>query len=180
MVGSRIMKKVTKKRWHPRNNEGQFSIVAIKSLPVEVVASVGSHFFIDLHNLKKCSKDFFDVADDNYVWQRVFLNTLDITKWYPTDKEVSFLERCRKSKNMESLYKKVLREYFKGNNDGLETLKIVAQKGHKEAKYVCGMILLCSKDDEVRKQGLEHMRFLRKSKCVVSCRKKVKLTTHLD
>jgi len=37
-----------------------------------------------------------------------------------------------------------------------------------------GMILLCSENHESRRQGLEHLRFLRKSKCVVSSRSKVK------
>lgn len=36
------------------------------------------------------------------------------------------------------------------------------------------MILLCSENHESRRQGLEHLRFLRKSKCVVSSRSKVK------
>ncbi|RHN63787.1 hypothetical protein MtrunA17_Chr4g0062091 [Medicago truncatula] len=40
-----------------------------------------------------------------------------------------------------------------------------------------GMILLCSENHESRKQGLEHMRFLRKSKCIVSSRSKVKYLT---
>ncbi|XP_057425258.1 putative F-box protein At1g67623 [Lotus japonicus] len=78
---------------------------------------------------------------------------------------------------MESLYREGLREYFgnpNGKINGLEILKVAAQNGHKEAKYVCGMILLCSEDDELRKQGLEYMRFLRMSKCVVGSRKKVK------
>jgi len=35
------------------------------------------------------------------------------------------------------------------------------------------LILLCSKDDDLRKEGVEYMRFLRNAKCVVSCRNKV-------
>ncbi|KAH1103165.1 hypothetical protein GYH30_037240 [Glycine max] len=53
-------------------------------------------------------------------------------------------------------------------------LKIAALEGHMEAKYVFGMILLCSHDDELRKQGLEYMRFIRKSMCIIKCRNRVK------
>ncbi|XP_057418897.1 putative F-box protein At1g67623 [Lotus japonicus] len=182
MTGSRIKKKAKNKRRHTPNNESHSSSAAIKSLPrdllVEVIANVASHSFIDLHNLKKCSKDFLNATEDNYVWQQVSLETFPFIEWYPMEKKSSFLERCRKSGNIESLYREGLREYFNhdpsGNiNHGLEFLKVATQKGHKEAKYVYGMILLCSKDDDLRKQGLEHMRFLRKSKCVISCRKKV-------
>ncbi|XP_057444321.1 putative F-box protein At1g67623 [Lotus japonicus] len=178
-ASSRISKKARKKRRHAGNNEQHSSIVAIRSLPrdllVEVIASVASHSFIDLHNLKKCSKDLLDATEDNYVWQRVSLETFPLVQWHPNDKKLSFLERCKRSKNIESLYREGLREYFNhGKIDGLDTLKAAAQKGHKEAKYVYGMISLCSQDDASRKQGLEHMRFLRNSKSVVSSRKKVK------
>ncbi|XP_057418871.1 putative F-box protein At1g67623 [Lotus japonicus] len=144
---------------------------------VEVVAIVGSHSFADLHKIKVCCKDFLDAAEDSYVWRRVSLNMFPLIQWLPNDKASWFLNRCKECENVESIYREGLRKYFispNGKIDGLDMLKVAAQKNHKEAKYMCGMILLCSKDDELRKQGLEHMRFLRKSKCVVSCRNKVK------
>jgi len=91
-----------------------------------------------------------------------------------------FLKRCKENGNIETLFREGSREYFSYPNrniDGLDRLKIAAQKGHKESIYMYGMILLCSKDHESRKQGLEHMRFLRKSKCIVSSRKKVEYLT---
>jgi hypothetical protein len=66
------------------------------------------------------------------------------------------------SGNIEILFREGLREYFSypnGNIDDLERLKIAAQKGHKEAIYAYGMILLCSDDHESRKQGLENVFF---------------------
>ncbi|XP_061365209.1 F-box protein At2g35280-like [Gastrolobium bilobum] len=146
-----------------------------KDLLVEVVASVASHSFIDLHNMKLCCRGFLDAAEDKYVCKHVSLDKFPLIQWNPKEKELSFLKRCRESENMESLYREGLREYFScSNGDGLGSLKNAAQKGHKEAKYVYGMILLCSKDDELRKEGIEHMRFLRKSKCIIRCRKNVK------
>ena len=166
-----------KNRQHTYNN-GSSSTTAIKSLPkdllVEVVASVASHSFTDLHNMKLCCKDLLDATKDNYVFQQVSLDKFPLIQWLPNEKESSFLKRCRESQNLESLYREGLRECLgNGNIDGLESLNMAAQKGHKEAKYVYGMILLCSQDEELIKQGLKHMHFLRKSRCVIRTRNKV-------
>ncbi|XP_019449750.1 PREDICTED: putative F-box protein At1g67623 [Lupinus angustifolius] len=78
---------------------------------------------------------------------------------------------------MDILYREGLLQYLRvnigGGGCGVELLKIVAEKGHKEAKYVYGMIMLCSENEELRKHGLKHMRFLRESMCVIRCRKNV-------
>ncbi|KAK7330232.1 hypothetical protein VNO77_24420 [Canavalia gladiata] len=181
MALSRLMKKTKDDRRKGSRNNGASPIASIKSLPkhllVEVIASVASHSFVDLHSMKICCKDFLDASEENYVWRQVCLDKFPLIQFSPNDKVSSFLKRCRESENLESLYREGLREYFNypnGNIGGLESLKIASEKGHKEAKYVYGMILLCSQDDESRKQGLEHMRFLRKSKCIVECRKRVK------
>ncbi|XP_057452084.1 putative F-box protein At1g67623 [Lotus japonicus] len=164
-----------------RTRKSSYSTAAIKTLPkdllVEVVAVVASHSFKDFHNVKMCCKDFLDATEDNSVWKRVSLDTFPLIQWLPNDNVSSFLNRCRECGNIESLYREGLRKYFYDPNEkihGLDILKVTAQKGHKEAKYVCGMILLCSKDDELRKKGLEYMRFLRMFKCVVGSRNKVK------
>ncbi|KAJ1400856.1 F-box-like domain superfamily [Sesbania bispinosa] len=146
MTTSRLMKRATinKRRGRHTHTNGASS-TTIKSLPkdllVEVVATVASHSFNDLHNMKKCCRDFLDAAEDNLVWQRVSLDKFPLIQWNPNDKVSSFLKRCRESENMESLYREGLLEYFgcpSGNIDGLRSLKIAAQKGHKEAKYVYG------------------------------------------
>ncbi|XP_057418895.1 uncharacterized protein LOC130713112 [Lotus japonicus] len=176
----RLVKRKRSKRQHTR--KGAYSTTSIQTLPrdslVEVVATVAAHSFIDLHTIKLCCKDFLAAAPDRYVWQRVSLDTFPLIQWSPNNKETSFLNRCREYGNIESLYREGLRKYFNYPNgkidDGVRILKIAAEKGHNEVKYVCGMISLCSDDDEVRKLGLEYMHFLRKLKCVVSCRKKVK------
>ncbi|XP_057418877.1 putative F-box protein At1g67623 [Lotus japonicus] len=190
MVHPRLVKRARSKR--RRTHKLSYSTSSTKQLPstnpaaainllprdllVEVIAKVASDSFIDLHTIKTCWKDFLDATNDSYVWQRVSLDKFPLIHW-SNDKASWFLSRCRDSGNIESLFREGLREYFNcphGKMNSLEILKMAAQKGHKEAKYVYGMILLCSKNDELRKQGLENMRFLRKSKCVVSCRNKVK------
>ncbi|XP_057432113.1 putative F-box protein At1g67623 [Lotus japonicus] len=179
MTYSILVKWARHKRRSTRKGSHSTSTIKIllRDLLVEVVAKVASHSLIDLQNIKRCCKGFLDASEDSYVWQRVSLDTFLLIQWLPNDEVSSFLKRCRKCGNIESLYREGLREYFdypNGKIDGLEMLKVAAQKGHKEAKYVCGMILLCSKHKELRKQGLEYMRQLRNSKCVVSSRKKVK------
>ncbi|XP_057426595.1 uncharacterized protein LOC130720027 [Lotus japonicus] len=176
---SRLVKRPRSKRRHGR--KGPYSTTTIKKLSrdllVEVVATVASHSFTDLHNIKLCCKDFLDATEDSYVLRKVSLDTFPLIQWRPNGKTTSFLNRCRECGNMESLYREGLRKYFdypNGKIDGLEILKVAAENGHNEAKYVYGMISLCSKDDESRKQGLDYMRFLRKSKCVVGSRNKVK------
>ncbi|XP_057445002.1 putative F-box protein At1g67623 [Lotus japonicus] len=178
-TNSRLVKKTRSKRQHTR--KGSYSSTTIQELPrdllVEVVATVASNSFIDFNTIKICCRDFLDATEDNYVWHRVSLDNFPLIQWRPNDKVSSFLARCRECGNMESLYREGLQKYFgypDGKMDGLEILKATAQKGHKEAKYVCGVILLCSDDDKMRKQGLDYMRILRKFKCVIESRNKVK------
>ncbi|RYR31666.1 hypothetical protein Ahy_B01g056528 [Arachis hypogaea] len=135
-----------------------------KNLLVKIVASVASHSFIDLHNVKKSCKDLLEAAEDNYVFRRVSLDKL----FHP--------KRCKENQNTKSLYREGLRECLGNENaEGLRLLDMAAKKGHKEAKYVYNMILLCSsrQDKKLIELGLRHLRFLRESKCVVRTRKKV-------
>lgn len=177
------MKRVNNKKRHIHNNTSFSSNASmIKSLPrdllVELVISVTSHSFLDLYNMKICCKDFLEATNDKYVCQKVSLDQFPFIQWFPNKKASTFLKICRESDNTESLFREGLQEYFsypnKENIGALENLKMAMEKGHKEARYVYGMILLCANDDESRKQGLKHLRFLRKSKCVMSCRKKIR------
>ncbi|KAL2346555.1 hypothetical protein Fmac_000555 [Flemingia macrophylla] len=150
----------------------------IKSLPrdmlVEVVARVASDSVDDLCSIKKCCKDFLGASEDKRVWQHVSLDKFPLLPWFPNHKTFSFFQRCRESGNIEILYREALREFFNYPNGNISGLKMVAQENHMEAKYIYGMILLCSHDDVLRKEGFEYMRFLRKSKCIVRCRNNVK------
>ncbi|XLU42923.1 hypothetical protein S245_037737, partial [Arachis hypogaea] len=75
--------------------------------------------------------------------------------------------RCKENQNTKSLYREGLRECLGNENaEGLRLLDMAAKKGHKEAKYVYNMILLCSsrQDKKLIELGLRHLRFLRESK----------------
>ncbi|XP_057425906.1 uncharacterized protein LOC130719297 [Lotus japonicus] len=160
MTYSRLVKWARTKRRSTR--KGPNSTASLKSLPkdllVEVVATVASHSFTDLHAIKQCCKEFLDATEDRYVLQSVSLDTFPLIQWLPNNKASFFLNRCRENENVESLYREGLRKYFgnaNGKIDGLCIMNKAVQKGQNEAKYVCGMISLCSRDDELRKQGLE-------------------------
>ncbi|MED6127807.1 hypothetical protein PIB30_091656 [Stylosanthes scabra] len=161
------------------------TITTIQSLPkdllVEIVLSVASHSSDDLFNVKKNCKELLDVGKNNYVYRRISLDKFPFIPWRrsPTTEKLSlFLKRCKENQNTESLYREGLRECL-GNNEnmeeGLKNLDMAAKEGHKEAKYVYGMILLCSSSMENVKLvelGLGYLRFLRESKCVVRIRNK--------
>lgn len=99
---SRLVKKARSKR--QRSRKGPYPTSSIKTLPqdllVEVVATVASHSFVDLHAIKICCKDFLDATEDSYVWRKVSLDTFPLIQWYPNDKTSSFLNRCREYGNI--------------------------------------------------------------------------------
>ncbi|CAK8535590.1 unnamed protein product [Lathyrus sativus] len=167
------------------NNNESVSSSIMQSLPrdllLNVIAIIGSQSFIDLHKIKVCCKDFFEVAQERYVLQKISLDNFPFIQWIPNKNALLFFKRCVESKNSESLYRDGLLKYFNypnGNMAGLKSLKIAAQMGHKEAMYVYGIILLCSEDHESKNQGVEYMRALRKSKCIMSSRMKVQSLTN--
>jgi len=166
------------KRQHTNNNES--TLIPIKSLPqdllVNVIARVSSESYIDHYNMKVCCRDFFHASKDNYMWQQVSLEKFPLFSWLHEPVFDHFLQSCKESGNIEALYRDGLRQLsgYKGNIEkGIKDLKMAAEKGHLEAKYVYGLILLCSYDDDMRKQGVEYMQFLRNTKCVVNCRNKI-------
>ncbi|XP_058777038.1 putative F-box protein At1g67623 [Vicia villosa] len=157
----------------------------IQSLPRDLLfdmfASIGSQSFVDLHRMKICCKDFLELSEESYVLQNISLDNFPFIQWIPNENALIFLKRCVESENVESLYREGLREYFSypnGNKGGLESLKFAAQKCHKEAMYVYGMILMCSENRDSRKQGVEYLRSLRKSKCIMRTRKNVQYFTN--
>jgi len=111
-----IIKRGSNKRQH----------ATIQSLPrdllIEVVATLASQSFHDIHHMKICCKDFLQATEENYVLQKVSLDNFSLVQWFPNDKALSFLKHCTESGNIEILFREGLREYFSypnGNIDGL-------------------------------------------------------------
>ncbi|KAK4256623.1 hypothetical protein QN277_006326 [Acacia crassicarpa] len=174
MANLRVRKACSRRRRRRRSSS------AIKVLPkellMEVLARVASGSVSDLYKAKVCCREFLHASDNDYVYEHVSLEKFPLIPWFVTDKEFSFLKRCKESGNSESLYRDGMVEYFSSLNlnSGLESLRMASQKGHKDANYVYGMILICSDDEGERKQGLQLLRFLKMSKCIKRSRKRVK------
>ncbi|KAK1576113.1 hypothetical protein Q3G72_011068 [Acer saccharum] len=135
------------KRTKPNNKVG--SRCNIKSLPkdllTDVLARVASGSVADLFNVERSCKDLLEVGNDNYVLQHACMNSFYIAPdWHRSDKVSLFLRRCRESGNAEALFRQGMFEYFSllETESGLVLLQRAAHKGHIEATYVVGILLL--------------------------------------
>ncbi|XP_059633572.1 putative F-box protein At1g67623 isoform X2 [Cornus florida] len=173
---NRIIRKKTKP-------VGKVSTSAIKSLSgdllIEVLARVGSSSFTDLYNAKLCCREFLGAVEDDYILQKVSMDKFPIIPWTPSDELISFLNRCKESGNPEALYRQGLIEYFSSlrTESGLENLKRAAEKGHAEASYVYGIILVC-KGGQLKQEGLKLLNAVMSSKPrslrIKECRRRIK------
>jgi len=172
---SKAMKRRTKRREQHK--------VGIQSLPndllMEVLAKVASASFTDLFNAKVSCKDFYVLAKADYIFQHVSLEEFPLF-WYRRDHQVlSFLRRCKESGNADLLFREGIREYFTLKNQrlGLEFLEKASEKGHVEASYIYGLILICS-GGQLKQQGLQLLSSLIIDKLgglrIKECRRRVK------
>lgn len=153
----------------------------MKSLPHDLVAEIFTHLASDsLTNLiiaKQCCKDFYNIGNDAYVLQKASMDIFPVAPWPKTEKASLFLERCRNSGNAEAMFKWGMYEYFSLVKDsGLELLKGATEKGHVEATYVYGILLLfsgCEDKKQLAKTILSSLNNSEKFK-VGECRKRVK------
>ncbi|XP_076948746.1 putative F-box protein At1g67623 [Bidens hawaiensis] len=160
------------------------STITVKSLPkellVDVLARVASSSFTDLFNAKLSCKEFLDSTSDDCISQCISIDKFPIIHWFPPSKGVlSFLTHCFEKGNPESMFRQGMIDYFSQVNvkDGLELLKRAAEKGHSEATYAYGMILLSRGDDQSSQQGLNLLNSMNNSKSrnwnVQDCRNKI-------
>jgi hypothetical protein len=163
-----------------KNESNEAKETSFQSLPEpilkEIVAIVGSESVSDLHNFKMTSNYHGEVIHDNYVLEKVSFEQSPKIQWEPNENALAFLKQCEASGNLEVLWSEGLREFFNypiGNWEGREKLKIAAEGGHNIAKYVYGLIMLCSENDESRNEGIKHIRYLRMNKCLLHCRRKM-------
>ncbi|MFS8031341.1 putative F-box protein [Helianthus anomalus] len=150
-----------------------------KDLLIDVLARVASSSFTDLFNAKLSCKEFLESTKDDYIFQHISLDKFPVPHWFkPSQREYSFLTHCFKKGNPESLFRQGMIEYFKEVNVkfGLELLKMAVEKGHLEATYVYGMILLLGGDQSSQK-GLKLLNSMKYSRArhwnVRDCRDKV-------
>ncbi|KAM0021633.1 putative F-box protein [Helianthus debilis subsp. tardiflorus] len=129
-------------------------------------------FFLLLHSCK----DFLESTTNDYISQRISIEKFPITNWFKQNKRVlAFLSQCFNKGNPESLFRKGMIDYFTSVNveSGLMYLKRAVAKGHLEATYVYGMILLSSGDQ----QGLKLLNSMNCSRSrrlnVRGCRDKI-------
>ncbi|XP_076892051.1 putative F-box protein At1g67623 [Bidens hawaiensis] len=150
-----------------------------RDLLVDVLARVASSSFTDLFNAKISCKEFLDSTSDDCIAQSISIDKFPIIHWFPPSKSaISFLTHCFKKGNPESLFRQGMIDYFSlvNVNCGLEFLKKASEKGHSEATYVYGMILLSS-GDQSSQEGLNLLNCMNNSKSthwnVQDCRNKI-------
>ncbi|KAJ7955089.1 F-box protein [Quillaja saponaria] len=175
----RVLRAINKSRNKGRSN---YHASTIKSLPSEhlkeVLARVGSDSFIDLYMAKQTCKEFLRIAEDDYIYKNISMEKFPRVPWKPSNQVAQFLRRCEEAGNAEALFRRGMLEYFTHVRRELGTkyLRMAAQKGHMEARYVYGILLMCYNggDKVIKQKGFELLCLLRRDKCVTKCRKRVK------
>lgn len=156
----------------------------VGSLPgdllVDVLARVASSSFTDLFNAKLCCRDFLGAAEDESIFQHVSIDKFPVIHWFPpSDELLSFLNRCIDLGNPEAMFRQGMIEFFSlaRIETGLEYLRRATEKGHVEATYVYGMILL-SRGGQSSQQGLTILNSMKVSRSnylkIRECRAKIK------
>ncbi|GAB2294026.1 hypothetical protein Dimus_028242 [Dionaea muscipula] len=151
-ICTRRCTKAKKTTLRAKHRGGCRVLFSIESLPihvtVEILARVSSSSFTDLYNSKLCCKEFLKATEEDYVLQHTSIprDRFPVVPWTKEDKLVTFLKRCRECGNAEALYREGMVDYFSRMRieAGLENLKRAANKGHIEASYVYGIILVCT------------------------------------
>ncbi|XP_030960839.1 putative F-box protein At1g67623 [Quercus lobata] len=148
-----------------------------KDLWTEVLGHVASTSLADLFNVKLSCKDFSELAEDFYIFQQASLKKIPTNPFCLDEKASPFLKLCLNFGNPESLFRQGVIDYFSLGRikSGLEYLKRAADKGHLEATYVYGIILLCS-EGELKQEGLRILSTLKRSNSggLKECRKRTK------
>lgn len=144
-----------------RKVAGHGDRAGVGSLPgdllIDVLGRVASSSFIDLFNAKLCCRDFLSAAENEYIFQNISIDKFPVVHWFPPSDEVlSFLNSCKDRGNPEALFRQGMIECFSSGRGelGLEYLKKATEKGHIEATYVYGIILL-SKGGQSSQEGLK-------------------------
>ncbi|XP_021295070.1 putative F-box protein At1g67623 [Herrania umbratica] len=152
----------------------------IKSLPREMLAEIlkhaASNSITDFVNAQISCKAFLGASNDYQILENVSMANINFVPWYKCEK--IFLKKCKDAKNSEALYRKGMINCFNRRKleSGLCYLKKAAEKGHFEAKYTYGIILICL-GGELKRQGLQIVSSLDRTSSntrfkIASCRSK--------
>ncbi|XVF04762.1 hypothetical protein REPUB_Repub05bG0113100 [Reevesia pubescens] len=153
----------------------------VRSLPEEMLSEIlrhtASNSVTDFVNVKLSCKAFLGASNYDYIFENVSMEKHNFIPWRKREKV--FLKRCKDAKNPEALYRKGMVNCFSGRKaeSGLRLLylKKAVEKGHVEAIYAYGIILICL-GGELRKQGLQVVSTLNLTSCskesfkIASCR----------
>lgn len=181
--------KSTSNKQRYRRNLSSSSILSLPpELTTTILARLASNSLTDLFNAKLSSKHLFRAANDNYIFKHIAIGrAFERYKGYNKNEQLSsFIERCKECRNVEVLYRLGLSEFFSSEqHSGFENLKKAAEGGHVDATYVRGIILLCSRDEHARQQGLEILSLLKNShperlNLLRECRERLQLSAKTD
>ncbi|XVF04771.1 hypothetical protein REPUB_Repub05bG0113900 [Reevesia pubescens] len=155
----------------------------VRSLPEEILSEIlrhtASNSVTDFVNVKRSCKAFLGASIYDYIFENVSMEKYNFVPWRKSEKV--FFKRCKDAKNPEALYRKGMVNCFSRRKaeSGLRLryLKKAVEKGHVEAIYAYGIILICL-GGELRKQGLQVVSSLNLTSCskkkfkIASCRTK--------
>ncbi|MBA0720418.1 hypothetical protein Golax_008040 [Gossypium laxum] len=144
----------------------------------EILKHAASNSAADFVNARLSCKAVRAASNYDQIFENVSMEKLNFVPWRKSEKVLQ--KRCEAAQNAEALYRKGMMDCFslREFEFGLHCLKKAAEKGHVEAIYTYGIILICF-GGELREQGLRIISSLdltnsskRRTRIVTSCRLK--------
>uniref|UniRef100_M1BNA6 OJ1485_B09.11 protein n=1 Tax=Solanum tuberosum TaxID=4113 RepID=M1BNA6_SOLTU len=129
----------------------------IESLPrellIDIVERIASYSLKDLMRVKL--RVLNQVANEPSVYQKVTLVNFPYRRWSIVQEDISFLEMCRASGNLEALYRKGVFDFFNRNDPtALGMINQAADGGHIGASYVLTIISIFNGGESMREGGM--------------------------
>ncbi|GMI81855.1 hypothetical protein HRI_001854800 [Hibiscus trionum] len=144
----------------------------------EILTHVASNSITDFVNFRLSCKAFLEASNHAYIFGNVSLEKFDFIP--RTKSEENFQNLCKAANNPEALYRRGMIDCFSRRKpkSGLRWLRKATERGHVEAIYTYGIILICF-GGKLREEGhqvvksLGLVKFNKTSlRIVVGCRSK--------
>ncbi|XP_061355514.1 uncharacterized protein LOC133300043 [Gastrolobium bilobum] len=134
-------------------------------LLLRIFGNVSSESIEDISNVKLTCKSFLRLAEHDSVYKHASLDKfkLEPLEWMTGRRSSRYHVRVHDDDDNVS-----------SNEVKVSSLKTAAMNGHDDAKYMYGMLLMCSDNEAHRNQGVSIFRLLDTSERVKQCRKRVK------